>query len=106
MVENYWKMDDLSIFTVPYAYVDHKSYLADNLFAQRKIRMRFGAEYGKEGSPYVIIFCRVLKRDAGRFEETLEKLYDKMLIFGYRDYGNICDSIARLIHNEKERKTS
>ena len=106
MVENFWKMDDLSIFTVPYAYVDHHSYLADNLFAQRKITMRFKAEYGKEGSPYVIIFCRVLKRDIGRFEEALEKLKNRMLLFGYRDYGNVCGSIARLFHDEKERKMS
>ena len=74
MVENFWKMKDFSIFTVPYAYVDHFSYLADNLFVQRKITMKFKGEYEKAGSPYRIIMCRVLKRDvkynpvSGRFD--------------------------------------
>ena len=36
MVESYWKMKDFSIFTVPYAYVDHFSYLADNLICAEK----------------------------------------------------------------------
>lgn len=33
-MKNYWRMEDFSIFTVPYAYVDHGSYLADALFVQ------------------------------------------------------------------------
>lgn len=45
-------MKGFSIFTVPYAYVDHFSYLADNLFVQRKITMKFKGEFEKEGSPY------------------------------------------------------
>lgn len=31
MVENFWKMKAFSIFTVPYAYVDHFSYLAEGV---------------------------------------------------------------------------
>lgn len=31
-MKNYWKMSDFSLFAVPYAYVDHSSYLADQLF--------------------------------------------------------------------------
>ena len=45
-------MKGFSIFTVPYAYVDHFSYLADNLFVQRKITMKFKGKFEKEGSPY------------------------------------------------------
>lgn len=37
-MKNFWRMDDFSIFTVPYAYVDHNSYLADSLFAQKKLQ--------------------------------------------------------------------
>ena len=50
--------------------------------------------------------CRVFKRDVGRFEEALEKLKDKMLILGYRDYDKVCADIAGLISGEKERKKS
>ncbi len=104
MVENYWKMDGLSILTVPYVYVDHFSYLADNLFLQSKITMKFKGEFGEKGSPYRIIMCRVLKKDVGRFEEALEKLKNKMLIMGYRDYDQVCSNIGKLFDKEKERK--
>ena len=60
------------------------------LFVQRKITIKFKGEFEREGSPYRIIMCRVLKRDVGRFEEALEKLKDKMLIMGYRDYDKVC----------------
>ena len=66
--------------------------------------MKFKGEFEKEGSPYRIIMCRVLKRDVGRFEEALEKLKDKMLILGYRDYDKVCTDIGSLIGGEKERK--
>ena len=66
--------------------------------------MKFKGEFEKEGSPYRIIMCRVLKRDVGRFEEALEKLKDKMLIMGYRDYDKVCADIGSLIGGEKERK--
>ena len=39
-----------------------------------------------------------------RFEEALEKLKDKMLIMGYRDYDKVCAGIGSLIGGEKERK--
>lgn len=97
MTKNFWKMDGFSLFTVPYAYVDHNSYFADSLFAQRKISMKFKSEMAKENSPYCIVFCKVLKKDTQRFEEAMEKLNDKMLLRGHGDYGVVCDEIAKLI---------
>ena len=39
-MKNYWKMSDFPLFAVPYAYVDHSSYLADQMFVQNKIRVK------------------------------------------------------------------
>ena len=39
-MKNYWKMSDFSMFSVPYAYVDHSSYLEDQLFVQNKVTMK------------------------------------------------------------------
>lgn len=80
--------------------MDNNSYLADTLLAQRKIVMKFKEEMARIDSPYCIIFCKVLKRDAQKFEEALEKLKDKMLLLGYRDYVDVCDEIERLIDVE------
>ena len=66
--------------------------------------MRFKGEFEKEGSPYRIIMCKVMKRDAERFEEALRKLKNKMLIMGYKDYDKVCSDIDNLIGGEKKRK--
>lgn len=96
-MKNYWKMSDFSLFEVPYAYVDHSSYLADQLFVQNKITMKFKGEMVKDGSSYCIVFCKVLKRDVARFEEALERLKDKMLLLGHKDYPDACGKIAKMI---------
>jgi hypothetical protein len=96
-MKNYWRMRDFSIFSVPYAYVDHSAYLADQLFVTNKVTVKFKGEMAREDSPYCIIFCNVLKKDVERFEETLGKLENKMLLFGYRDYPDFCNEIAKMI---------
>ena len=40
-MKNYWRMKDFSIFPVPYAYVDHSSNQANQLFVQNKVRIKF-----------------------------------------------------------------
>ena len=96
-MKNYWRMGDFSIFSVPYAYVDHSSYMADSLFVQNKVRVRFMGECAKEDLPYCIVFCKVRKKDVKRFEEALGKLESKMLLFGYREYSEVCSEIAKVI---------
>ena len=104
-MKNYWKMSDFSMFSVPYAYVDHSSYLADQLFVQNKGTMKFKGEMVKDGLPYCIVFCKVLKKDAERFEEALGRLKDKMLLLGHKDYPEACDEIAKMIEEgTKARK--
>jgi len=45
----------------------------------------------------IIVFCKVLKRDVARFEEALERLKDKMLLLGHKDYPDACGKIAKMI---------
>lgn len=97
MKKNYWRMSGINILTAPYAYVDHSSYLADSLFIQSKVRVKYQREMIKENSSYCIIFCKVSKRDVQRFEDALEKLKDKMLLLGHKTYPEECDEIARTI---------
>lgn len=97
MKKNYWRMRGINILTVLYVYVDHSSYLADSLFVQGKVRIKYQKEMIKENSSYCIIFCKILKRDVQRFEEALEKLKDKMLLLGYRNYAKECEEITKTI---------
>jgi len=103
-MKNYWRMKEFSLFTVPYAYVDHSSYQADGLLAQNKVRMKFKGEFAKAESPYCIILCKVRRKDTGRFEEALEKLKNKMLLLGYRDYPDVCSEIANMFEEGMKRE--
>ena len=67
------------------------------MFVQNKITMKFKGEMVKDGSSYCIVFCKVLKRDVARFEEALERLKDKMLLLGHKDYPAACGKIAKMI---------
>ena len=105
MMKNYWRVSGLSLLSVAYVYVDHSSYLADRLFVQNKVTMIFKREMVRDDSPYCIIFCKVLKRDTKRFEEALDKLKDKMLLLGHRDYPEACCEIEKMIdEGAKARK--
>ena len=105
-MKNFWRMRDFSVFSVPYAYVDHSSYLADTLFVQNKVRLKFKGEYVKSESPYRIIFCKVRKKDTERFEEALERLNNKMLLCGYRDYPEVCSEIAGMLEEGMKARES
>lgn len=59
--------------------------------------MKFKGEMTKNGSPYCIVFCKVLKKDAERFEEAMGKLKDKMLLLEHKDYPDACGEIAKMI---------
>ena len=51
--------------------------------------------------------CKNVFQDAERFEEALSRLESKMLLFGYRDYPDICSEIAKMIEEGmKARKKS
>lgn len=94
---NYWKMSNFSIRSVWYAYVDHKSYLADSLFVERHVHVTFKEEMMKADSQYRIVLCKVLKKDTAKFEEALDKLKNKMFLLGHTDYPKICDEIEKTI---------
>lgn len=53
---NFWKLKDFRPFSVLYAYIDHESYLADALFIQEQISVRFPQEMVKSGEKYHVIF--------------------------------------------------
>lgn len=100
-MKNFIKLDDLSILSVPYMYIDHRDYLADALFKQSRIHIRFKEEFAHTNSSYCIIFCRVRKRDTAKFEAALGQLTNKMLLLGYTDYPEACNEIMTFL--EKER---
>ena len=84
-----------------YAYIDTKNYLADPLFNKNEVWVKFGDEYNKEGENYIVMFCKIKKRDQARFERTMLELRNKMLICGHNDYDEFCEDLFRRMKNEE-----
>lgn len=103
---NFWKLRDFRPFSVLYAYIDHEDYLADALFIQEQIPVRFPKEMVKQGESYRVIFGRVRKKDCGRFENVLEKLPDKMLLCGHTDYADFCNNLMEELRLEMKELTT
>lgn len=81
MTKNYIKLRKWSPLYQHYVYIDYadKS-LADQIFIDNKISVKFKADYIKEGTPYTFVFCKVRRRDIKGFEQCLEAL------------ANVCDN--------------
>ena len=89
----YQHIDRRSLLYTHYAFLDTEAYLADQLFLKHQVRVHFREEYGRDDSPYRVIFCHVRKRDRERFQAALEELPKKMMLLGYIDYLDVCRAL-------------
>ena len=100
----YWKLEKFSLRYVHYAFVDTQPYLADQLFCDHQVTVRFGEEYGKWDTDYRIVFCKVRKGDEGAFLAALEELPGKMLLCGHVDYMDFCRALGQAMGAEETEK--
>ena len=107
-VKNYLSLERFSLRHKCFAFLDTGEYLADGLFIKHQVAMKFMQEYGRGDSPYLMIFCRIKKRDESAFLEALRELPNKMLLCGYPDYPAQCHDFMDKIetHRTKERTCS
>lgn len=73
-MKNYFTLEQFSLLYDHYAFIDVPEYYADQLFIQHKVTVRFGNEFQHPDQPYVVIFCKVRKRDRTRFFSALAEL--------------------------------
>ena len=93
----YWKIDRLSPFFFYFMFCDVKEYLADRLFIRHKVRVWFGKEFHKKDCPFVMIFCKVRKKDLGRFVAALDDMERTMILKGYPEYPGFCTEMNGLL---------
>jgi hypothetical protein len=93
MAVNYIRFKQFSLLWDHYAFIDVPAYLADQLFIKHRVTVHFGEELHHPEAGYMIIFCKVRKKDSERFLAALEELPNKMLICGHPDYEEYCDDI-------------
>lgn len=72
-------------------YFDTSDYLADSVFINRGLRVRFSRnEVIKPGFHYRGILCSVRRKDEHRFIDAIEDVKIKMLLCGHKDYEKEC----------------
>ena len=70
-MKNYLSLNRFSLLYDHYAIIDVPEYYADQLFIRHQVTVRFGKEFQHPDQPYVVIFCKVRKRDRNRFLSAL-----------------------------------
>lgn len=91
-MENFFTLKSLSPIYAYYAYIDVPQHYADSLFIQHRVKVHFDKELNHPEHPYVVVFCKVRKRDRERFLAALSELNRKMILCGHPDYEAFCES--------------
>lgn len=82
-----------SLFFNFYLYFDTEDSLADRLLSDAKLRGPIQKkEFENSKYEYRMVFCRVCKMDSKKFAAALNRLPDKMLLCGHRDYISFCQT--------------
>lgn len=88
---NYIPIKSYNPFICRFLYFDiRENYLADSIFIQHKMRVKFGPEFAKSGEKYVLVHCKIKKCDKEKFLQSMEELQNKALLLGYNDYKEFC----------------
>lgn len=90
---NYFRVNGLSLISNRYLYFD-RDQCSFSLLHRRNVHMKIKGVLTHQKENYVVVDCRVRKKDASAFEAAMKELPNKMLICGYSDYGAFCNQIA------------
>ena len=103
---NFFRFGRSSLLHRQYIYFD-RDQCSFSLLRRRNVRMKIKSVLKKQNDKYVVVLCKVRKKDVGEFEVAMEELPNKMLICGYLDYSAFCDQMAAAfeeIRKERERR--
>lgn len=97
----YLHLERFSLRYLYYAIIDTADYYADQLFIRHQVTVRFGNEFAHPDAPYLIIMCKVRKKDRRRFLDALAELPNKMLLCGHTDYLAFCEQFYEKMERSK-----
>lgn len=75
---------------INFAYIDTTGYLADRIFIENKVRVKFCGDYKHREKNYVIVTCKVKEKDVPMFLQALKELKNRALLVGNTDYETFC----------------
>ncbi len=89
--KNYLELKISSIINTSYMYFDRAEYVADKIFIDKKLKVKFLEDAAKPGEDYIICMVKVRKKDRQKFEDCMDELGRKMLLLEGESYDVFCE---------------
>ena len=83
-----------------FAYIDTMGFLADRIFIENKIRVKFCGDYKHREKNYIIVICKVKEKDVPMFLQALKELKNRAILMGNTDYETFCKEQIRLMQSK------
>nr|DAG26209.1 MAG TPA: hypothetical protein [Caudoviricetes sp.] len=83
-----------------FAYIDTMGFLADRIFIENKVRVKFCGDYKHREKNYIIVICKVKEKDAPMFLQALKELKNRAILMGNTDYETFCKEQIRLMKSK------
>ena len=83
-----------------FVYIDTMGFLADRIFIENKVRVKFCGDYKHREKNYVVVFCKVKKKDVPMFLQALKELKNRAILMGNTDYETFCKEQLRLMQSK------
>lgn len=101
-MENFIQLQCYNPFRLAYAFYDTGEHLADQVFINNKVRVKFLHEFVLQGAKYRVLICKIPKKDEKNFILSMNQLKNKMLLLGHTDYQGFCNVMSEYLIPEKE----
>ena len=73
-----------------FVYIDTTGFLADRIFIENKVRVKFCGDYKHREKNYVVVSCKVKKKDVSVFLQSMAELKNRAILMGNTDYESFC----------------
>lgn len=91
MQTNYIELERSRFFrNKQFAYIDTMGFLADRIFIENKVRVKFCGDYKHREKNYVVVTCKVKEKDVSVFLQSMEGLKNRVILMGNTDYESFC----------------
>ena len=73
-----------------FVYIDTTGFLADRIFIENKVRVKFCGDYKHREKNYVVVSCKVKKKDVSVFLQSMAELKNRAILMENTDYESFC----------------
>lgn len=105
-VVNCYQLKKFSFRYVHFVILDTNEYLAEQIFIKHKVKVHYEKKYAEFGSKYVVVFCKVRKKQLNAFHDSMQELGNKVMQMGHSDYKVRCEQLDdKISQNYNAAKT-